>query len=62
MEVESAVQNKIKRIVVQETDVRHGSAPMATHREDCPRSAREALFESKHQEIVWIREWTMNFP
>jgi hypothetical protein len=42
-------------IVVQETDVRHGSAPMATHREDCPEETRGALFESKHQEIVWIR-------
>jgi hypothetical protein len=56
LEIKSAVQNKIKTIVVQETDTRHGSAPMAQHREDCPEAESEALFESKHREIVWIRE------
>jgi hypothetical protein len=55
LEIETAVQSKIKMIVVQETDVRHGSAPMATHREDCPEETRGALFEPKHQEILWIR-------
>ena len=56
LEIKSAVQNKIKMIAVQETDARHGSAPMAQHREDCPEAASGALFASKHREIVWIRE------
>ena len=61
LEIKSAVQKKIKMIVVQETDTRHGSAPMAQHREDCPEAESEALFESKHREIVWIRESIRDF-
>jgi hypothetical protein len=56
LEVSSAAVNGVKTILVQETDERHGSTPIAIHRDDCPDDAREALFDTaEHKEILWNR-------
>jgi hypothetical protein len=56
LEIETAVKSAIKLIIVQETDCRHGSAPMSRHREDCAEAVRGALFDdAEHKEIAWIR-------
>jgi hypothetical protein len=55
LEVSSAANNGIKTILVQETDDRHGCTPVQQHRSDCPDDAREAVFDSGREAILWIR-------
>jgi hypothetical protein len=55
LEVSTAANNGVKTILVQETDDRHGSTPLKKHRSDCPDDAREAVFDSGHKAVLWIR-------
>jgi hypothetical protein len=55
LEITAAVDNGVKLIAVQETDIRHGSVQIAEHQNDCPDNAKQQLFASKHKAILWIR-------
>ena len=55
LEVSSAANNGVKTILVQETDDRHGCTPVKQHRDDCPDAAREAVFDSGREAVLWIR-------
>ena len=55
LEISAAANNGIKTILVQETDDRHGCTPVKQHRGDCPDDAREAVFDSGREAVLWIR-------
>jgi hypothetical protein len=55
LEVSAAANNGIKTILVQETDDRHGCTSVNQHRSDCPDDAREAVFDSGREAVLWIR-------
>jgi hypothetical protein len=55
LEIETAAKFGVKTILVQETDDRHGHTDIAVHRDDCPDSAREAIFDTAHRQILWFR-------
>jgi hypothetical protein len=55
LEIETAAKFGVKTILVQETDDRHGHTEISVHRDDCPDSAREAIFDSAYKQILWFR-------
>jgi hypothetical protein len=55
LEIETAAKFGVTTILVQETDDRHGHTEISVHRDDCPDSAREAIFDTAHKQILWFR-------
>jgi hypothetical protein len=41
-------------LVSTSKNMRHGPAPIEEHCSDCPKGAREQLFDGKHEEILWL--------